>query len=73
MIAVREITTLCDELLEHAAKIDKPDAPQPHRSALIIQLLALRMGELAEAAALCLCEDEETEPLAELERKVSHG
>ena len=72
--AAWRVTTLCDELLEQAAKIDKGAmAPQPHHSALIIKVLASRARDLAEAAALCVEEDEANKPLAELERTVSHG
>jgi hypothetical protein len=72
-IAVWEITTLCDELLEHAAKLDTWQPPRPHHSAIIIKLLACRAHELAEAAALCLNEDEATKPFAELESVISRG
>jgi hypothetical protein len=72
-VAAWEITTLCDELLEHAAKIDSAQAPKPHHSARIIGALIVRAQALAEAAALCLCEDEASKPLAELERTVRHG
>jgi hypothetical protein len=71
--AAWQITTLCDEILEHAAKIDSPKAPQPHHSALVIKLLVSRAHELAEVAALCLNEDEASQPFADLERRVSHG
>jgi hypothetical protein len=73
-MAAWEITTLCDELLEHAAKIASgAKAPQPHHSAVIIKLLATRAHALAEAAALCLSEDEASKPFAELEKTVSGG
>jgi hypothetical protein len=72
--AAWEITTLCDELLEHAARLyGEKTTPQPHHSAIIIKLLASRAHDLAEAAALCLCEDEENQPFAELERTVTNG
>jgi hypothetical protein len=72
--AAWQIWTLCDELCQHAARLDSlKTTPQPHHSALIIKLLASRAHELAEAAALCLGEDEENQPFADLERTVSNG
>jgi hypothetical protein len=71
--AAWQIWTLCDELLEHAAKIDSPKHPPLHHSTLIIKLLVSRARELAEAVALCLEEDEANQPFAELEDRVSHG
>jgi hypothetical protein len=71
--AAWEITTLCDELLEFAARFDRAKPPQPHHTALIIKLLASRAHDLAQAAALCLEEDEEHQPLADLERTVTNG
>jgi hypothetical protein len=68
--AAWEITTLCDELLEQAAKVE---FRQPHHSARIIKLLASRAHDLAETAALCLTEDEANQPFADLERTVTHG
>jgi hypothetical protein len=70
--AAWEITTLCDELLEQAAKTGAA-ARQPHHSAIIIKLLASRAHDLAEVAGLCLTEDEVNQPFADLERTVSHG
>ena len=69
--AAWQIWTLCDELLEQAAKIDSPKHPPPHHSALVIKLLASRARELAEVAALCIEEDEANQPFAELESRVS--
>jgi hypothetical protein len=66
-------TTLCDELLEQVAKIGIMDTPQPGQALLTISALAVRVKELATAAALCLEEDEANKPLAELERTVTHG
>jgi hypothetical protein len=71
--AAWQITTLCDELLEHAAKIESPKHPPLHHSALVIKLLVLRARELAEVAALCIEQDEANEPFAELEDRVNHG
>jgi hypothetical protein len=70
--AAWEITTLCDELVDQAART-AACARQPHHSAIIIKLLAKRARELAEAAALCIDEDEANQPFADLERTVSHG
>jgi hypothetical protein len=72
--AAWQIWTLCDELCEHAARLDSlKTTPQPHHSAFIIKLLASRAHDLAEAAALCLTEDEVNQPFADLERTVTHG
>jgi hypothetical protein len=70
--AAWEITTLCDELVDQAARTGAA-ARQPHHSAIIIKLLASRAHDLAEAAALCIDEDEENQPFADLERTVTHG
>jgi hypothetical protein len=69
--AVWEISTLCDEMLEHVAKID--GLKEPHHPKCIIKLLLSRAHELAEVAALCLNEDEASQPFAQLERTVSLG
>jgi hypothetical protein len=71
--AVWQIWTLCDELLEHAAKIESPKHPPLHHSALVIKLLVSRARDLAQAAASCLEEDEANEPFADLESRASHG
>jgi hypothetical protein len=67
--AAWEITTLCDELLEQAAKLEKSE----FHSARMVKLLASRTHDLAQVAALCLTEDEVNQPFADLERTVSHG
>ena len=72
--AAWEITTLCDEMCEQAARLDRlKTTPQPHHSALIIKLLASRAHDLAEVAALCLTEDEANQPFADLEETVTNG
>jgi hypothetical protein len=71
--AVWEVATLCTAVLEQAAKIEATKAHGPYHLALIIKLLATRAYELAEVAGLCLNEDEATQPIADLERLVSHG
>jgi hypothetical protein len=68
--AAWEITTLCNALVEQAAKLE---FRQPHHSACIVKLLASRAHDLAEVAALCLTEDEVNQPFADLERTVTHG
>jgi hypothetical protein len=70
--AAWSVTTLCDELLEQVGKVGMLDPPQG-RAVLTIGAIAVRARELAEVAALCLDEDEEHKPLAELERAVFHG
>jgi hypothetical protein len=70
--AAWQIWTLCDELLVCAARIDGRRAPPPHHSALVIKLLVSRARDLAQAAALCLEEDEANEPFADLEETVTH-
>ena len=71
--AAWEITTLCDELLEQAAKIEFQKTMQSHHTARMVKLLASRAHDLAEVAALCLTEDEANQPFADLERTVTHG
>ena len=45
-VAAWEITTLCDELVDQAARTGAA-ARQPHHSAIIIKLLAARARDLA--------------------------
>jgi hypothetical protein len=71
--AAWEITTLCDELLEQAVKLEFHKTMESHHSARMVKLLASRAHDLAEAAALCLTEDEVNQPFADLERTVTHG
>jgi hypothetical protein len=71
--AAWQIWTLCDELLACAARIECTPVAPPHHSALIIKVLVSRARGLAEAAALCLEQDEANEPFAELEDRVNHG
>ena len=51
--AAWEITTLCDELLGQAAKLEVQKTTQGHHSARIVKLLASRAHDLAEVAAPC--------------------
>ena len=62
-------TTLCDELLEQVGKIGMLDDPL-NRPLLTIAALAARVKELAEAAAMCLEDDEKEKPFADLEKTV---
>ena len=71
--AAWEITTLCDELIEQAVKVEFQNTIPSHHTARMVKLLASRAHELAEVAALCLTEDEANQPFADLERTVSHG